>query len=346
VRTSRIAEFTMKHLVPDQSGRSSGRVEKLIFSRARRILARNPKRLIRYRIGSSNILVPLGHDLPIYRAAYPQYSSNIGRLSRYIFESHPDMCLVDIGANVGDTAAIVREQCECPILCIEANEYYFDILLKNIQTAPLPSVEAVQAFIGESTSELQGQLVSQAGTASFQQNGNHHLKAIKLEQLLTKFPRFKAPKLLKLDTDGFDCSILHAELGWLRESKPVLFFEYDPYFFHEREYDGARIFDDLHQIGYSTALFYDNLGDYLTSVDLDRDHRILGDLQDYFTGRRGGRYADVAVFHSDDQDLAEHARLLEARWSLSQRVSSLDRGTGSAIEASQRSDSTGTVTAW
>jgi FkbM family methyltransferase len=270
-------------------------------------------------LGGHEILLPLAHDLPLIRSAFPQYSTNIARLCSYVSEKYPDLQLVDIGANIGDTVAIIRELSQCPILCVEGDEYYFNILSENIRRAKFLSVETVRAFVATYSGEIKGQFVSVAGTAHFVEGKTTSVKATKLNHLLNDFPKFQSPKILKIDTDGFDCSILRSELEWLGERKPIIFFEYDPFFFRNQSYDGTHIFEDLSAAGYTFAIFYDNFGDYLTSVDLQQDKQILADLQNYYIGRDGQQYADVAVFHGEDRELAGRIRIKETEWSLRSR---------------------------
>jgi FkbM family methyltransferase len=322
---SGIAEFVMSRLVPDAKGRRRGRVQRKAFALARRILARRPDRLIRYKLGGAEILLPLSHDLPLIRSAFPQYSSNIARLCSYIAEKYSDLHLVDIGANVGDTVAIIRELSQCPILCVEGDEYYFNLLAENVRRAKFFSIKTVRAFVATYTGEIKGQLVSVAGTAHFVAGKTDPVKATKLSHLLNDFPEFQSPKILKIDTDGFDCSILRSELEWLGERRPAIFFEYDPFFFRGQAYDGTRIFEDLSSVGYTFAIFYDNFGYYLTSVDLQQDAQILADLQNYYIGRGGLQYADVAAFHGEDRELAAHIRTKEAEWSLRSREERANR---------------------
>ena len=42
------------------------------------------------------------------------------------------LAVVDIGANVGDTACIIKTAEEVSILCIEGDDYIFGFLQKNI----------------------------------------------------------------------------------------------------------------------------------------------------------------------------------------------------------------------
>jgi FkbM family methyltransferase len=66
--------------------------------------------------------------------------------------------MIDIGANVGDSVAIVREQSDYPILCIEGNETYFQILEENLRRGAYASVMAVNVFVATYTGELIGRL--------------------------------------------------------------------------------------------------------------------------------------------------------------------------------------------
>jgi FkbM family methyltransferase len=314
MKPSRFAEFIMGGLLPDSAGKRPGGVQRRIFMRMRRSFSGDKERLFRFNLCGSEILLPLAHDLALIRAGHPQYSSNIARLCAYVAEKYPDLHVIDIGANVGDTAAIIRELSQCPILCVEGDEYYYSILAENIRRAKMPSVQAVRAFVATYTGEIEGQLVSGGGTAHFVENKADPIKTVKLSDLLKDFPGFQSSKMLKIDTDGFDCSILRSELEWLGERKPVIFFEYDPFFFQNQAYDGTRIFADLATVGYRSAIFYDNLGDYLCTLDLQRDESILTDLQRYYTGRRGLSYPDVAVFHEEDSDLCASIRTRESEW--------------------------------
>lgn len=328
MQPSRIAEFIMSRMLPDARGKRPNRIQRRVFAFIRKMLSSSGGKCLRYRLGGSELLLPLEHDLPLIRSQYPEYSTNIARLCCYVMEKYPELCLIDIGANVGDTVAIIREHTQCPVLCVEADAHYFELLSENIRRAEFQSVEAVRAFVATYTGELKGQLVSSAGTAHFVDSGADQMKAISLSCLLNDFPRFQAPKVLKIDTDGYDCSILRSELSWLSERRPVLFFEYDPFFFRGQPYDATRIFEDLSGVGYTFAVLYDNCGDYLTSVDLQCDKQILTDLQNYHVGMGGMRYLDVAAFHKEDRDIADRMRLKEIEWSCrlrDERSSAVDR---------------------
>ena len=131
-----------------------------------------------------------------------------------------------------------------------------------------------------------------------------------LESILAAHPEFRTARFIKIDTDGFDIPILLANTALLTPVRPVLFFEYDPYFVPMPEDEVFSIFDKLRIAGYATALFYENLGDFVTSVTLDDKERLL-DLHTFMTGREGKRYWDIATFSSEDADLADAVRRTE-----------------------------------
>lgn len=317
---SSLAEFVVHQLTAVRGKRFFARIRRWLFASFRRMLATRTDLYTRIKLGGSELLVPLDHDIPLIRSLHPQYSANIGRLCGYIAEVELQMSIVDIGANIGDTVAIIREHCQSPILCIEPNPRYFQLLQANLKRAGLQDVHTIQAFVATYTGEIKGRLIAGAGSGHFTSAGDAMLQARMLSDLLQDFPQFIRPRLLKIDTDGFDCSILRSELEWLGAAQPIIFFEYDPFFFTPHAYDGSLIFRDLSDAGYTFAIFYDNVGDYLTSLDLTRDRIILEDLQQYFIGRGGHQYLDVAVFPQKDHKLALEIRAHEAALSRIDRL--------------------------
>ena len=123
----------------------------------------------------------------------------------------------------------------------------------------------------------------------------------------------KCPKFIKIDTDGFDCLILRGSLSILKIAKPIVFFEYDPFFLSKQNDDGISIFAALSSIGYKKALIYDNFGDYILSIELTNSYQVE-DLHNYISGCGGSRYYDICVFHSEDDDLFEKIRTSEIQF--------------------------------
>ena len=53
---------------------------------------------------------------------FPHYRENLGRLAAAVERKYPGRGFIDVGANAGDNAAIVRAHSSLPILCIEGSE--------------------------------------------------------------------------------------------------------------------------------------------------------------------------------------------------------------------------------
>ena len=125
--------------------------------------------------------------------------------------------------------------------------------------------------------------------------------------------RVTSPKLIKVDTDGMDCEILMSSAVLLGQARPVLFFEYDPYLTQLAGPKAQEVFPFLLSLGYRRMLVYENTGDFLITADLD-DHRLMGELHDFYLGRKSIRYADVCVFHANDLDLCDDIRRSELKY--------------------------------
>jgi FkbM family methyltransferase len=266
----RLAERVERAILEGSPATLSGRVRLKAAIEARKLLIRLGDPLVRYQIGQAELELPLSHELPFYRHDHPLYDSAIGRIAAEL--GGP---VVDVGANVGDTAAAVRERSDAPVLCVEGDERFFELLERNApQLAP---VELERAFVGVG----QGVVERGRGTARVVR-GAGELPSKSLGQVLDAHPRFASPALVKLDTDGYDVPIVLAELDLLARVQPVLFFEYDPHL-------GAEpvVFERLRAIGYERMHVYENTGEHVETVELP------GAIHERYVGHGGARYADV-----------------------------------------------------
>src|ERR1043165_3157314 len=91
-----------------------------------------PNSITETKIGNYLIQVP-GLNLTFHYETKPGYGSQLGRLTSVVRQKHPKLGVVDIGANVGDTACIIKSAEDVPVLCIEGDEKSFAFLQKNIR---------------------------------------------------------------------------------------------------------------------------------------------------------------------------------------------------------------------
>jgi len=294
-----------------------GLFNRLMFRSIRALLAqlmRGSDRLVRYTLDGVELRLPISHDLPLYRKWYPYYSTNIVRIARNVQHKYPDLSMIDIGANVGDTAAMLRQAAHFPILCVEGNARFADILRMNLPQLG-PEVYVEQAFVGEETGTVSGHVMSQHGTAEIIADPlfGSTVLVMSLMEILKSHTRFAQARLIKIDTDGFDLRIVRGALALLSQIKSILFFEFDPAFYTDASAIGRAIFEELHQIGYRDAVFWENTGEYLLTAALSNTP-LIEDVGQFYAGRNHLRYCDVCVLHADDHDLAQAIRQSEIQF--------------------------------
>ena len=253
-------------------------------------------------IGTEKIKVRLSHQLREILAVFPQYNHNLGRIIKYTEHINGKISLIDIGANVGDTVAFVRNYSNIPILCIDGEEEYVSILRQNV--AQYENVHICQALVGKENRDERIKLKVEKGTAHIEESKTT-VKVRTLENILEEFPKFSNSKILKSDTDGFDTWILRSCTDYLKTSKPILFFEFDPHFIKKNGDDPWDFLKYLKDTGYSYLIFYTNIGDYMLGCDIHNE-KVVNQLIHYFSGRNIEMFADICAFHAEDQDIFEY----------------------------------------
>jgi FkbM family methyltransferase len=256
--------------------------------------------------------VPDEHWLPEIRRTHPDYAENIGRLAAVVERKYPRSGVIDIGANIGDTAAIIRSYCSAPILCIEGSEPYIGILKQNLGQLG-PDVEVDHTFVGSADAVESGAITVERGTAFFRPDPRSAtmVRFERMSAVLARHPRFCKAKLLKIDADGMDGSILIGALDWLATAQPVIFWEHDIGLDREVGGPALSVFDSLLNIGYRQAMVFDNEGEYILTLPLEARQQ-LADLSDYLPGgTQFYGYCDICSCHETDLDLWESFREME-----------------------------------
>jgi FkbM family methyltransferase len=245
-------------------------------------------------VGAYNLRLPLSHELPFYRRKFPDYGFNLGRVSFHARQKYLDLTMIDVGANIGDSVAIVHKYSDHPVLCLEGEPRFFQLLKQNTRTLPGDHIARVDVRRGNA----QVLLGPTPGRASI----------CTLTEALARHSRFAAAKLLKIDAEGFDCRIIAAETELLKGNKPILFFEYYPTRCELVGQKAFPVFATLSSLGYSVILIYQNLGRYFMSLTLDQLNAIE-DLHHFISDLEG--HCDVVAFHREDLDIAINLRAAE-----------------------------------
>jgi FkbM family methyltransferase len=250
------------------------------------------------RIGKFPLLINGDHHLPHALQRYPGYALNIARIAKHLTACYPDLCVIDIGANVGDTVALIRSVVDIPIVCIEGDETYYDYLVKNV--VQFHNVTTHKYFLGDIEQTLAGDVVSKLGTLYITTEGRKTIQLVTLDRFLQSTQTSGRLKLLKIDTDGYDAKIIRGGLQYVRECKPVIVFEYDRRTQENARENGLDILGTLQSCGYDLILFYDNVGRYVCSSNV-RNVGFLNEMHAYISKRKGLiTYYDICVFHDSD----------------------------------------------
>ena len=305
-----LSQFVFNKIVGIKNKGLLNKSKLLLYELMRKCILKYQDPMIQAEVSGFKLDIPLSHNLPFIFKAYPQYASNLGRLAKLVKEKYINLTCIDIGANIGDSVAILRKEAEFPILCIEGDEQYFQILNKNIKEFHQVYLENV--YLGDEVEEKAGTFNKSLGTAHFVEKDHSsqttHIK--KLTEVLLGHKLFESSKMIKIDTDGYDCKIIKGALTFIAKSKPVIFFEYDPFFLSKQKEEDLSIFEILKINGYKGLLIYDNYGDFMISLDISNT-AALEDIHNYFSGKGGTRYCDICAFHSEDNDLWEDIRASE-----------------------------------
>ncbi|HET6379243.1 MAG TPA: FkbM family methyltransferase [Methylocella sp.] len=222
-----------------------------------------------YRIGRHTILLPSGHLLPGYQAQHRLYDRFLPILCKELDD--PERWIIDVGANAGDTAAAAAQACRNPLLCVEGDSQFFDLLQKNISILAREShvVRCVQAIAG--TGRYAGALESDGTTAHLAKAKGAELRAASLDDILraADVPA-AAIALLKVDTDGYDADVIFSAEDILAASKPVLFWE-NYFAAPAQRQDLEALYQSLAGKGYEHFWVFDNFGNLMLRECSARD---------------------------------------------------------------------------
>jgi len=130
-----------------------------LFRYIKRQLKRN------YQINDYSLKLTKGHSLPEFQKKHRLYDRFLPYLSKHIGS---DETIVDVGANIGDTAYQISSQSDSKVICIEGSEKFYNCLVKNINNLPQDkreNISCIEALVGQETTK--GGLKHINGTATF-----------------------------------------------------------------------------------------------------------------------------------------------------------------------------------
>lgn len=267
---------------------------------------------VMFRFSGREFAIPRGHALSRIMAGHPQYGTNLGRVARAVQAAVVDLSIIDVGGNVGDSVAVIREVCDAPILTVEGHEPYLDYLRRNV--AGIPGVELHESFVAGIETGWLSDVSATSGTARLVTGeAAGAVRQMALADVLAAHPAFADAKLFKLDTDGMDVSIVLASLGYIRRVHPVIFLEYDPALAAPPQVPAKALWKPLREAGYRYALVWENTGFYIGCLDAS-DPLTADETNAAASGWSTQRYFDLCLIHADDAAIADRVRKSEVEY--------------------------------
>ena len=233
--------------------------------------------------------------LQSYKSA-PCTNKFLGRLALCLSESNPELGIVDVGANCGDTAALMRSYSKLPILCIEGDNKLHALLNKNL--VQCPDITIIKSYLGEVTGPVSVNIDKEGWNNTLVPSADSDLivEIVRLDELKHPWLSERKIGLLKIDTEGFDVSIIHGAKRLLEESRPIISFEYNRDNMDAISESGLRVFPYLASLDYEGLMLYDNYGRYFMSTTV-KDVELLAELHNFIQcPKRGIYYFDIVAF--------------------------------------------------
>ena len=265
--------------------------------------------------GRYQLEIPTDHKIENIHEVDILYDRNFGSILEDLERKYPDHAIIDIGANIGDTAAFIRSHCRNPLICVEGGAPFLPFLKKNAQLLGgnlsivekfvLTTAEGNQPFHYDSDSGTGGLITSDG-----KDDATPKIDSITVETLL-EYQKQVSDEicLVKSDTDGFDGPIVSDVINRIDTN---LYFECDPNFSIAKiKFDWHALFEKLEKLNYSLAIF-DNFG--LPMFFIDNNYsKIIDELLQYVEMQRSLRrisiyYFDIWAFRQRDHDIFESAR--------------------------------------
>ncbi|MCU7494818.1 MAG: FkbM family methyltransferase [Ignavibacteria bacterium] len=281
-----------------------------IFHDLSGLALRKAKRALRskYRIGKYFIKITPGFPLPDYQSLNKLYDHFLPVLAKYL---DSQKLIIDVGANIGDTAIALVQSCSNPLLCIEASDEFFPYLRDNLKLLPnndFVRVRTVKKLAG--TGAISGALdYKMRGTAGLKQDAlGASVTHTPLDELVTD-P--SGVILIKVDTDGFDFDVLRSAAKILQHSEPVLFWEnvVDEDF----QLSGFNnLYPFLQSMGYNSVYIFDNYGNLIIEETgfsaAENINRYIHSMKNY-NCTRTIHYTDILASTEKNRSLVEKAVL-------------------------------------
>ncbi|TWE11998.1 hypothetical protein [Rudaeicoccus suwonensis] len=220
----------------------------------------------RYDIAGIPVVLPPEHNLPFYQRRDPTYDHYAVALLWTLAQGERRVTVIDVGANVGDTAAaVLAADPRTAVISVEGDQRFLSYLHRNV--APFSDrASVVEGFVGPVGASV---AYSRDGsTGGFNAVGGDDPQVVDewvRPADLVAIPDAADLVVWKSDIDGFDIHVLAQHWDVIDSRCDVIWVEYDPPRTLGDPADVDRVIAALAGSG-RTVLVYDNLGRRMVSL--------------------------------------------------------------------------------
>ncbi|GAB3578107.1 class I SAM-dependent methyltransferase [Calidifontibacter terrae] len=212
-----------------------------------------------YPVRGLPITLPPEHNLPFYQKRDPTYDDYAVDVLARLADSGRRVSVIDIGANVGDTAlAVLASSPASRVVAVEGDEHFVTYLRRNLA----PYGDRARVIVGFAGPIGQDVAYARSGsTGGFSAAGTEQTADADWIRPADLVAATDPADLLvwKCDIDGFDIHLMVANWTDLDPRCAVLWFEYDPARTTGDKADIGTLIDRLADSGRWLRV-YDNLG--------------------------------------------------------------------------------------
>lgn len=256
-----------------------------------------------------HLAVPKDHLIRSILQRQPRREEGLRISARYVFHKHPSATYVDVGANIGDTAAIVRLESACKMVLIEPSDIFFPYLVRNLPA--LGNATAFHGFLVPASAKLQNFSLEHNESTARPQLNDESVSAARNTPNFTLGDVYRSAigDLIKLDTDGYDMELIREYAHDFSQHKTNLYFELEV-----RSWDDVEAWNEtlslLFRIGYSSFLFWDDPGHYMGQAT--EPSQAVDLLRWQYSYRNPHHFGEIRIYNFDvlatapfDADIAE-----------------------------------------
>ena len=248
-------------------------------------------------VGAFRIEIPSNNPLRKHYEIYPLIQKFLASLVKVLHDRFPRMVAVDIGANVGDTLALIKTGADVPVICIEGDAACAAVLERN--SRQFNNTTIIRHYLSENIETASVTVEKAKWNSTLVPTGAATGKSITfatLDSILLSHQAQNEIKLIKVDCEGFDFRILRGGRMFISKQKPALVFELNYFNLLALKEDGKVFLRWLAELGYSRFFVFEPLGGFLFECPASC-WTPLDDILDYIrlSGNRL-EYVDIVAF--------------------------------------------------